>query len=236
MKLLVVSNHAVIRESIISLLQKLPLDEPVELSSCAAGEVTTCAREWTPDLILLDMTNDGGGNLVVRTLSMEVPNARIIVLGKDADETSIYEAISAGADGYITAETSTDTLARTLIGVMKGELGLSRESALRVVQQLRRAASGPFAPMLTSLQVKLTPREQEVFDLIRQGMRSREISEQLVIAESTVYKHVQNILDKLQVHSRAQAIFMVDPEAGQSPFADRSRPKRQRRPPRSSAS
>lgn len=213
MKVLIVSNHTIIRQSLITLLQKLPLDDPVNLSACDANEVVERARVWGPDLILFELTTDrdrASGISSVRTLSTEIPDAHIVVLGRDADETSIHEAISAGADGYMSDESSSDNLARTLKGVMRGELGLSRVAALRVVQQLRRAVSEPFTLIPMSLRDKLTPREQEVFNLVRQGMRSREISEHLSIAESTVYKHIQNILDKLQVHSRAQALFIVE--------------------------
>lgn len=213
------------------------MDEPVDLSSCGANEVAERERVWETDLILVETTTDDvSGISTMRTLSAEAPDVHIVLIGKDADETSIYEAISAGADGYIAGETSTDILAKTLKGVMRGELGLSRVAALRVVRQLRRAASEPFTPTRTSLRGKLTPRELEVFDLVRQGRRSREISERLVIAESTVYKHIQNILEKLQVHSRAQAIFTADPQGKRAPHAGRQRSWPKRKSPRSSAS
>ena len=204
------------------------MDEPVNLSACGADEVVERARVGGPDLILFELTTDrdrASGISRVHTLSTEIPDAHIVVLGRDADEASIHEAISAGADGYITDETSSDNLARTLKGVMRGELGLSRVTALHVIRQLRRAAYEPFAFIPTSLRDKLTPREQEVFNLVRQGKRSREISERLSIAESTVYKHIQNILDKLQVHSRAQAIFVVDSPDEYAPLDGHQRVK-----------
>jgi DNA-binding NarL/FixJ family response regulator len=80
--------------------------------------------------------------------------------------------------------------------------------ALQVVRLLRQAARAPISAPSVKLNGKLTPREQQVFDLVRSGLRSREIADQLSIAEATVYKHIQNILDKLQVHSRTQAIFL----------------------------
>lgn len=226
MKVLVMSNHTIIRQSLISLLQKLPMDEPVNLGACGANEIVERARAWEPDVILLESMTDrdrASGISRVRTLSAEIPDAHIVVLGRDADETAIHEAISAGADGYMNGDTSSESFARTLKGVMRGELGLSRVTALRVVRHLRRAASQPFAPLPTSLSRKLTQREQEVFNLVRQGKRSREISERLYIAESTVYKHIQNILDKLQVHSRAQAIFIVDAPDEYVPLDGRQR-------------
>lgn len=237
MKVLVVSNYTLIQQSLIALLQNLPLEEPANLSSCAASEAIEHVRGLAPDVILFEATTDDTrGISTVRTMNAEDPNTHIVVLGKDASEASVYEAISAGADGYVTCETSIDALASVLTGVTKGELGLSRACALRVVQQLRRALVKAPASTQMSLQVKLTPREQEVFDLVLQGVRSREISKRLVIAESTVYKHIQNILDKLNVHSRAQAIFMVDPEGGRSAPTGYRRVQRKRASLRSSAS
>jgi DNA-binding NarL/FixJ family response regulator len=205
-------------------MQKLPVGEPVNLSACAANEVTERARVLDADLILVATTTDTAcGITTVRALSAEIPNACIVMIGNNGDESSIYEAIRAGANGYIADEISTDILARVLKGVMRGELGLSRADALRVVRRFRHVASEPILPIPTSLRDKLTPRELEVFELVRQGWRSREISERLTIAQSTVYKHIQNILDKLQVHSRAQAIFTVDPRRELAPLASHLR-------------
>ncbi|MGZ6389015.1 MAG: response regulator transcription factor [Ktedonobacterales bacterium] len=99
-------------------------------------------------------------------------------------------------------------LANTLKGVAQGELGLTRQDARQVVHHLRQAARARTSPLLPEVEDSLTPREQEVFELVRRGLRSREIAQQLTIADATVYKHIQNILEKLRVHSRTQAIFM----------------------------
>lgn len=207
-----VSDHAIIRQSLISLLQKLPLDDPVTLLDCSSNEVMEHARQWETDMILVESTSDTASGLsTVRTISAELPDACIVMIGALADESALFEAISAGANGYIAGEADLDILTRTLLGVARGELGLSRVDALRVVKRFRHAAAEPISLIPASVRDRLTRRELEVFDLVRQGMRSREIAEHLTIAESTVYKHICNILKKLQVHSRAQAIYTVDP-------------------------
>jgi DNA-binding NarL/FixJ family response regulator len=213
-KVLVVCDHAIIRQSLISLLQKLPVDYPVTLDDCGSNEAMERARRWEAELILVESTSDTSSSLsTIRTISAELPDAYIIMIGVLADESALFEAISAGANGYIAGETTLDILMRTLRGVARGELGLSRIDALRVVKRFRHAAAEPIPPIPASVHDRLTRRELEVFDLVRQGMRSREIAERLTIAESTVYKHICNILKKLQVHSRAQAIYTVDPQS-----------------------
>jgi DNA-binding NarL/FixJ family response regulator len=113
----------------------------------------------------------------------------------------VYESIVAGADGYITHDASSSTLVATLIGLTRGELGVSRAIALRVVRQLRRALEAHIPHPPDEVREKLTPREREVLNLICDGKRSREIAQELGLAEATIYKHVK---------SRTQAILAIE--------------------------
>jgi DNA-binding NarL/FixJ family response regulator len=223
MKVLVVSDHALIGQSLVTTLHSLPASEPVAAYHCDATTVIGCVQALGPDVVLLEASMDyARALLTARMLIGEVPDARIVVLGREADEAAIYEAVTAGADGYLPADASLGMLASTLRGVVRGELGLSRAAALRVVQQLRRAARPRADSLPLDVEGKLTRREHEVLDLVRRGLRSREIGEQLSIAEATVYKHIQNILDKLQVHSRTQAIVVSAEKAFQELDASRN--------------
>jgi len=214
-KVLVVSSHALIGRSLIALLQSLPSGEQIEASSCAVATVMDAVRASEPDIVLLEAHTDFPSALATaRTLVAEIPGVHVVMLGSEADDASTFEAINAGADGYVTGDVSPDTLTNTLAGVMRGELGLSRSAAMRVVRQLRQGAQSRLGSTALDADSKLTRREQEIFDLVRQGLRSREIAEQLSIADTTVYKHIQKILDKLQVHSRTQAI-LVSAERGE---------------------
>lgn len=172
-----------------------------------------------PDGILVEATTDFPSAIsTVQMLRGTDLHAHILVIGLSDDDASVFDAISAGADGYLPARSSAEALMATLEGVIRGELGLSRATGLRVVQQLRRAVHSLQTDVPVDLQDRLTRREREVFQLVRSGMRSREIAAQLSIAEATVYKHIQNILEKLQVHSRRQAAFLaeLDPSSGMS--------------------
>jgi two-component system NarL family response regulator len=222
-KVLVVSSHTLIGSSLIALLQNLPSREPIEASQCAASTARGAVQASEPDVVLVEANTDFPNALATtRMLVAEIPSVHIVMLGNGADDASTFEAISAGADGYLTGDVSPDTLTNTLSGVMRDELGLSRRAALRVVRQLRQRAHSRLGSTSLDADSKLTRREQEIFDLVRRGLRSREIAEQLSIAETTVYKHIQKILDKLQVHSRTQAILLSAERGGQQPDAGRS--------------
>lgn len=212
MRVLMVSDYPLIGASLVTLLQSLPLGDSAEIQLCQtpqAGETTTA---WKPDVIMVEATVDFAGAIsTLSTLSSENPDAHIILLGRDSDEATVYEAVLRGACGYLTAGASLEMLANTLKGVAQGELGLSREAAWQVIRHLRQAARARPGVIPSRVEESLTPREQEVFELVRHGLRSREIAQQLTIAEATVYKHIQNILEKLQVNSRTQAIFMARP-------------------------
>ncbi len=209
MRVLVVSNYTLIGTSLVASLKSLPLGEPAEIQLCQTARVGEVVPAWDPHVILIHATVDFADAIsTLSALSNTFPHARIVVLGRESDEATVYEAILRGASGYLTADASMEMLANTLKGVARGELGLSRHDARQVVHHLRQAARTRPSPVLPEVEDSLTPREQEVFDLVRRGLRSREIAQQLTIADATVYKHIQNILEKLRVHSRTQAIFM----------------------------
>lgn len=207
MRVLVVSNHLLVGQSLVSTLRKGESGAPMEAELCEAAKAVVVATSNAPDVIVVEAVVDfASGLALVRLLTDALPRAHVVMLGADDDDVSIFEAVSAGADGFLARDASLESLPRTLIGVTHGELGLPRAAALRVVRQLRRAARQQRTALAFDTRGILTQREQEVFDLVRQGLRSREISERLTIAEATVYKHIQNVLEKLNVHSRAQAI------------------------------
>ncbi len=229
MRVLITSNHALIGQSLVAMLRNLPPDEALEAQLCDSASAIERARASSPDVVLIEAIAEfGNGVATVRSLAEAIPGVRVVVLGAGEDEASIYEAVSAGAHGYVPSETSPDAVAATLRGVQRGELGLSRVAALRLVQQLRRQVQTQRPKVSAEVLSKLTQREQEILTLMRQGLRSREMAQRLYIADATVYKHIQNILDKLHVHTRTQAILMAEIEEnganGKVPPAPRKSP------------
>lgn len=210
MQILIVCSHTLIGQSLVKMLSSLPGDEPLECKVIRAEDTVEYAVSWPPDLMVVEATTDfAHGVIATRQIRSLLPDARIVMLGSDDDEATVFEAISAGADGYLTRDTSTDVLLHTLGGVLRGEIGLPRVTALRVIRQLRRMVEAQDSYRPVEVETKLTPREQEVFELVRKGLRSRDIASALFIAEGTVYKHIHNILEKLNVHSRNQAVALA---------------------------
>jgi two-component system, NarL family, nitrate/nitrite response regulator NarL len=210
MIVLVVSNHTLLGRSLASMLHDLTSESPMEARLCEASQAVRSASDDKADVILVEAIVDfAGAILTTRALTGALPGSHVVLLATDHDEASVFEAISAGAEGYLARDTSPTTLARTLAGVAQGELGLPRKAALVVMRQLRRSVRSESTHAARQLNRKLTAREQEIFDLVRRGLRSRDISQRLCIAEATVYKHIQNILDKFQVHSRTQAVIVA---------------------------
>jgi DNA-binding NarL/FixJ family response regulator len=217
MKVLVVSDHVLLGQSLVAMLQSVLTDDALEVSHCMREHADERARRWMADLVLVDATHDfEAGTAMVRAVRGSSPEALVVVLGGPESDDCILAAVSAGADGYLPSDTSLQKLASTVQGVLRGELGLTRTAALRVVRRLRGEARPQSAYPDADLEQTLTRREQQIFDLVRRGHRSREISKHLCIAESTVYKHIQNIRAKLQLQTRTQAMFAVPPPSEQS--------------------
>jgi DNA-binding NarL/FixJ family response regulator len=211
MKVLVVSSHQLVGQSLLAMLGSLQASEPVEKHACLPSAVVQNAQEWKPDLIVVEAVTDFASRITTtREIRDVLPGVFIVVVGGENDDAAMYEAISAGADGYLPRDASPEEFIATLQGVARGELGLPRAAGLRVIRQLRKNLHKQQANGLHAATEPLTLREQEILDLVRAGMRSRDIASQLSIAEGTVYKHIHHILEKLRVHSRHQAAYAAE--------------------------
>lgn len=214
MKVLVVSQQQWIGESLSRLMTNLTLVDGVEAALHDVDSAVKVILSVAVDVVIVDLTADAlAGIAMVRRLREASSTTRIIAFGSESDEDATYQVVLAGADGRLLSDASPEQVACILHGVVRGELALPRAAALSVVRRLREAhiidSNPSFDSASAAARAKLTQREREVFDLVLRGKRSRDISQQLFIAESTVYKHIQNILDKLHMQSRTQAIFAV---------------------------
>ena len=213
MKVLVISDHKLLGHSLVAMLEHpdVPQDETLEVTLCDFVSAVARLRESLVEVILLEaITNFRDGIATLRTIKSTFPVIDAVMLGVADDEASLYEGIAAGADGYLTHDAPSSTLVATLLGLKRSELGLSRTAALRVIRRLRHAREPRVPHLSREVSGKLTPRERDVLERVCRGMRSREIAQELGIAEATIYKYVQNILHKLHVKSRTQAILAVE--------------------------
>jgi DNA-binding NarL/FixJ family response regulator len=198
-RLLIVDNHTLFRQGLVSLLQSEP---GLQVIGEAAGgeEALKLAQELQPDVVLMDVKMPGmDGVEATRRLLEVMPHTRVLMLTVSEEEENLFAAIQAGARGYILKNADADELLQAIERVHAGEAMLSPVMTFRLLQALRSGG----APIPSS-ELPLTSREQDVFQLLVQGASNRQIAESLMITENTVKTHVRNILEKLELHSRTE--------------------------------
>ncbi len=176
------------------------------------GEGTTApdavqqAKELQPDIVLLDILMPGGSGLeVVGDILLVSPSSKVLLLTASESEADLLAGVKAGARGYLTKDTSVPELIAAIDAVAAGGAALSPTMAgklIDVAHQLFRHKE-----LLALRQPTLTGREIEVLELVAQGNTSRQIAELLFISANTVKNHIRNILDKLGLHSRSEAVL-----------------------------
>jgi DNA-binding NarL/FixJ family response regulator len=205
-RVLVVDDHAVVREGLRAFLE---LQDGIEVVGEAAdGEAALAAvAQQEPDVVLMDLVMprlDGAG--AMRALRATAPDVRVIVLTSFADDERLLPAIQAGAAGYLLKNVQPAELTRAIQAAHAGEALLDPGVAARLVAQLSDARQSRARPHLArDHEQSLTKREREVLDLIALGYSNKRIALELGIAEKTVKAHVGRVLAKLGVADRTQA-------------------------------
>jgi len=196
---LVVEDHAVVREGLCALISAWPGMEVVGQAGDGVEAVRQAGR-LRPDVILMDLVMPRkDGIAATAEIKAENPAARVLVLTSFAEDKNVYQAIKAGATGYLLKDTSSRELIQAIRAVHRGEFSLQPAIALKVVRELNRTSNSPQA------ESTLTDREVMVLDLLAQGLSNQEIAQELCISKHTVNTHVSNILSKLHLASRTQA-------------------------------
>ncbi len=199
-RLLLVDDHAVVREGLRAFLRLVPGLSVVGEAGDGVSAVRVAA-EVRPDVVLLDLVMPGGdGIAALRALRSAVPEARVLVLTSFTDDAQIFAAMEAGAAGYLLKDVEPDALAAAVREVAAGNPVLHP----RVARRLMRGPSGGEPSF-----VDLTGRERDVLRLIVEGLANKEIAGRLGIGERTVKTHVSRVLDKLGAADRTQAAVMA---------------------------
>jgi DNA-binding NarL/FixJ family response regulator len=160
-----------------------------------------------PDVVLMDVVMPGlDGISAIRQIVEVIPDQLVVVLTSGDDEDVGVVALRAGASGFLAKELDVDVLPGTLKKVLSGEAAIPRRLSLRLVEEIRGASD---RVGLRPVRSPLTPREWEVADLLTQGHSTAEMAEQLVLSTETVRSHMKNIMRKLEVRSRADAVLAV---------------------------
>ncbi len=199
LRLLLVDDHALFREGLSSLLSYQDDFTVVgEAEDAENALAQACALE--PDIVLMDIELPGeDGVTATRRLTMEMPAITVVMLTVHDDSQTLFEAIKAGAQGYLVKNVRSREFLEQLRGLARGEAAISRRMAARILEEIR-GQTEPFGPGK-----ELTAREMEVLELVAARLSNAEIAERLVISEHTVKNHMKSILSKLHLRNRHQA-------------------------------
>jgi two-component system NarL family response regulator len=166
---------------------------------------TDLAATTAPDIVLMDVRMPKRSGIeACLSIKEAAPTARIIMLTVSDDEADLYEAVKNGAAGYLLKDSSIDEVANAVRVVKDGQSLISPSMATKLLDEFKQMSSGRRTDVLAP---KLTDRELEVLRLVARGLNNRDIAKQLFISENTVKNHVRNILEKLQLHSRMEAVM-----------------------------
>jgi DNA-binding NarL/FixJ family response regulator len=214
-RVLIADDHPVFRSGLRALLESAGLMVVGEAGT--GDDVVRLAAEAAPDVVLMDLHMPGGGgaSATERIMRQGAGAPAVLVLTMFDDDAAVHRAIRAGASGYVLKDTEQDALLRAIRAVAAGEAVFGAGVAGRVLAHL---AAGPRHGALAFPQ--LTSRELEVLDLVARGDANSAIARRLALTDKTVRNHVSNILVKLQVAGRAEAI-VVAREAGLGRRQDR---------------
>ncbi len=202
MRILIADDHALFRDGLRSLLGAQGHDVVAEARN--GREAIELTKQFHPDLVLMDLSMpEMDGLTATRTLTAEVPDVKVLVLTASEEDASLFDAIKAGAQGYLLKNLEADDFFSLLERASRGEPALNPNLARKLLQEFAK----PPAVVTGTDQDELTAREREVLELMVEGVTSnRKLAKRLGVSENTVKFHVRNILDKLRLHNRAEAV------------------------------
>jgi DNA-binding NarL/FixJ family response regulator len=210
-RVLIADDHALFRRGLEMVLQAEPGLELVGQAS-DGQEAVQLAGEVVPDVVLMDIRMPKmSGIEAARQMKEVAPSAKIVILTISDEDDDLFEAIRAGASGYLLKDIPLDELADSVRAVHGGQSLINPSMAGKLLTEFATLArrDADEEPAKHAPAPKLTEREMEVLRLVARGMNNRDIAKELYISENTVKNHVRNILEKLQIHSRMEAVMIA---------------------------
>ena len=203
-RVLVADDHALYRRG---LEMVLGAEEGIEIVGEAGdgAEAIRRAEELLPDVVLMDIRMPRRSGIEACTAIKDVvPSTKIVILTISDEESDLYEAVRAGANGYLLKDVPGEEIAAGIRAVAGGQSLISPSMAIKLLDEFKQMSRSDRQQVPSP---RLTDRELEVLKLVAQGLNNREIAKRLFISENTVKNHVRNILEKLQLHSRMEAVM-----------------------------
>ena len=207
---MIVDDHALFRRGLEMVLEE---EQDIELVGQASdgAEAVEKAAESLPDVVLMDIRMPRSSGIeACRTMKEAAPSAKIVILTISDEEEDLFEAIRAGASGYLLKDIPLDEVADAVRAVHGGQSLINPSMAGKLLTEFATLARRDGEERAQELPApRLTEREMQVLKLVARGMNNRDIAKELFISENTVKNHVRNILEKLQIHSRMEAVMVA---------------------------
>lgn len=203
-RVVVVDDVALFRAGLCAALTEAGF-EVVAQAEDAEGAVAKAESEQ-PNLVVLDILMPGLSGLdVVEKISAVSPDSQVVLLSSSESEADLLEGIRAGARGYLNKDTSFEILAKAMVDIAEGGAAVTPKMAGKLFDATRQMLR--HRELFAARKPTLTGREIEVLELVARGQTSRDIGKALFISENTVKNHIRNVLDKLGLHSRNEAVL-----------------------------
>ena len=209
-RVLIVDDHALFRRGLeMVLAEEADIDLVGEASDGA--EAVEKAGEALPDVVLMDIRMPRSSGIeACRAMKEVAPSTKIVMLTISDEEEDLFEAIRAGASGYLLKDIPYDEVADVVRAVHGGQSLINPSMAAKLLTEFAALAKRDETERAERVPApRLTDREIEVLKLVARGMNNRDIAKELFISENTVKNHVRNILEKLQIHSRMEAVMIA---------------------------
>ena len=175
-----------------------------------AATVVALAEQLRPDICVLDINMPGSGIAAAEQIARRVPEAAVVMLTVSQTDSDLFDALEAGAIGYLLKDTSPSRLADALRAVLAGEAAMPPHLVTKVISEFRTRRRRRRLPLRGQRPVDLTQREWEVLSMMRDGLTTAQIAERLFVAPVTVRSHIAGILHKLRVPDRRSAVELLE--------------------------
>ena len=206
-RIVLADDHPAVRAGVRGALERDGFIVCAEVGDGPAAVAT--ALQHRPDIVLMDINMPGNGIEATKEIAQQLPDTAIVMLTVSNADNDLFDALCAGASGYLLKDMDPARLPRALRGVLEGEAALPRRLVALVLDEFRQRRRHRRLPLAKTRGVDLTEREWEVLEFLRQGLSTSEIAERMFIAPVTVRTHVSAILKKLHVPDREAAVELL---------------------------
>lgn len=207
LSVLLADDHPAVRAGVRAALEAGGLTVCAEVGN--AEDAVEAAVEHRPDVCLLDVRMPGGGIWAAKEISEQVDETIVVMLTVSSAQEELFEALRAGASGYLLKDMDPKRLPHLLQAAVVGEAPLPPTLVARLVDEFRKRGRRRFLALPQRRSVELTSREYEVLELLRKGLSTADIADRLFISRITVKRHISSVMQKLNVQTRADAVRLA---------------------------